>query len=82
MIVHVLNRGQPYCGFSPALPAEWPAGHRWVGQDEAALATCPRCVVFAKIITDLAWRGPSGGKLGHVVLPREMAVALVGGANE
>ena len=81
-LVHVLHHGQPYCGFIAATPDKWPAGHKWVSQEEAGQATCPRCIALAKIVSDLAWRGPSGSKLGHVVLPRVMAQALVGGTDE
>lgn len=31
---------------------------------------------LAKIRSDLAWRGPSGSKMGNIVLKRELAEAI------
>jgi hypothetical protein len=43
MIVHVLFRGYALCGFSQALPRDWPEGHRWVHYALRADATCASC---------------------------------------
>jgi hypothetical protein len=48
VLVHVLNYGQPLCGFSVKIPADWPPGNKWVGLDEWADATCPRCIEALK----------------------------------
>lgn len=37
-----------------------------------------RRVAIDKILSELDWRGPTGKKMGHVVLPRELAIALIG----
>lgn len=47
MIVHVLLRGLPLCGFTRDVPARWPKGHRWATIQEA---------------TDDAYRLPSGAR--------------------
>ena len=44
MIVHILHHGFALCRFSDKLPGDWPEGHRWVGADEAAYATCGGCI--------------------------------------
>ena len=43
--VHVLLAGLPLCGFSDALPRDWPGGHAWVhgGEDEIEMVTCALC---------------------------------------
>lgn len=41
--VHVLMSGFPLCGFSQALPRDWPDGHRWVSIAHPDQATCPGC---------------------------------------
>lgn len=43
MTVHILHHGQVLCGFNPSPPCDWPPGHKWVGKDEAELATCTLC---------------------------------------
>jgi hypothetical protein len=43
LTVHILHHGLPLCGFSHELPRDWPPGHKWVGKDEAELATCALC---------------------------------------
>lgn len=42
--IHVLVEGLPLCGFSRAVPRDWPAGHQWVRLTERASATCPGCL--------------------------------------
>lgn len=37
-----------------------------------------RKAAIKKILEDLDWRGPTGRKAGHVVLPRSLAAALIG----
>lgn len=46
--VHILIAGFPICGFSDKVPAEWPAGHKWVGVEDRDQATCPSCRVMRK----------------------------------
>jgi|SRR5215831_15855195 len=42
--VHVFHYGRTACAcFYGQAPVDWPLGHRWVGRDEAELATCPEC---------------------------------------
>jgi hypothetical protein len=46
VIVHVLDRGFPLCGFSSALPCDWPHGHVWVSAVDASHAgedVCAEC---------------------------------------
>jgi hypothetical protein len=40
--IHVLVGGRTLCGIS-STPDEWPAGDRWVRDEDADLATCKRC---------------------------------------
>ena len=40
-VTHLLRTGLPLCGFSAAIPADWPEGHKWAR--EAARVTCLRC---------------------------------------
>lgn len=43
--VHILNMGFPLCGFSRAMPADWPEGHTWVGyNDDYRPVTCSTCL--------------------------------------
>ncbi|MDP1706454.1 MAG: phosphoribosyltransferase family protein [bacterium] len=42
--IHILWGGRPHCGFSPEVPGNWPADHRWVGPEEADKANCHGCV--------------------------------------
>lgn len=46
-VVHVLLHGYPVCGFSHAVPRDWPAGHAWVGLPRGSMstgeATCAEC---------------------------------------
>lgn len=44
MTVHVLHHGKPLCGFSAAVPGDWPEGDKWVGLDETNDATCVDCL--------------------------------------
>ncbi len=43
MIVHVLEKGYPLCGFSSELPRDWPEGHKWTGLNDLEPATCLEC---------------------------------------
>lgn len=52
-VVHILQYGLPLCRFTPELPEGWPQGHRWVGLDERNLATCPTCILQAKLYEKL-----------------------------
>ena len=53
-IIHVLHSGSPLCGFSRALPGEWPTGHVWISLREfiqrsfADDALCGSCSGVAK----------------------------------
>ncbi len=43
--VHILHHGLTLCRSFIAPPNSWPAGHSWVGVDDAdKLATCPACL--------------------------------------
>jgi hypothetical protein len=42
-VVHVLVTGYPLCGFSNALPKDWPVDHRWVSTTDSKDANCPGC---------------------------------------
>lgn len=42
-VVHILSRGYALCGFSEALPREWPPGHRWVSPMDWFDASCGDC---------------------------------------
>ena len=42
-LVHVLSGGVPLCGFSTALPCDWPEEHLWVSVMDPDDATCPGC---------------------------------------
>lgn len=41
-LAHILFGGQALCG-QPGVPADWPAGDRWVNRDDWTAATCNRC---------------------------------------
>lgn len=43
-MIHILHEGLPICGFTTALPRDWPDGHRWTRLDDQANATCPDCL--------------------------------------
>lgn len=43
MIIHVLRYGFALCGFSVALPRDWPEYHRWVPLENWEQATCQWC---------------------------------------
>lgn len=44
-MIHVLYMGMAICGFSPKLPHEWPAKHKWIYlyNPMAENATCVAC---------------------------------------
>ena len=42
-LVHVLRYGFAICGFSTAVPREWPRGDRWVDVFDWEKATCAGC---------------------------------------
>ena len=45
--VHILWHGLPMCGFSNALPCDWPKGHTWVHRG-VPWATCEDCLAAEK----------------------------------
>lgn len=42
-LVHVLIGGYALCNFTPAVPGDWPPGHKWVHQGDVDAATCDKC---------------------------------------
>jgi len=44
MIVHILHSGLPLCGFTSDEPRHWPFEHKWVGPNEAHIASCHHCI--------------------------------------
>jgi hypothetical protein len=45
-VIHILKSGYPMCGFSLALPGDWPPGNTWVSfldPDAAQESTCNDC---------------------------------------
>ena len=52
MPVHILVSGRAVCDVAHKylFPRDWPAGHSWVRQEEASLATCSGC------LGDVDWR--------------------------
>ena len=52
IFLHYLSAGLPLCGFTSALPKDWPGGHRWIGvHDEIPRSDltfmCTRCADLA-----------------------------------
>lgn len=43
LIVHILRHGLPLCGFSKALPKDWPVGNVWVSYPGIGAVTCEAC---------------------------------------
>lgn len=55
-MIHILHEGLPLCGFTDAVPRDWPVGDRWVRREEietkedyariqAVDTVCPLCLV-------------------------------------
>ena len=42
--IHILDGGQPLCGFTNMSPMSWPAGHKWTDRQGASDATCDGCI--------------------------------------
>jgi hypothetical protein len=45
--VHILHNGFPLCGFSKAVPAEWPDNHKWIGLNVLAMSVPPDHIMCA-----------------------------------
>jgi hypothetical protein len=43
-ITHALSAGLPLCRFTTKVPRDWPPGNDWVGPDDYARVTCPKCL--------------------------------------
>ena len=56
IVVHVLRHGLAVCKFSVALPKDWPAGHRWVYEQQRDHVTCVDCRIA------YGWRLPELGE--------------------
>jgi hypothetical protein len=41
--VHALQGGQPLCGFSQDIPANWPSSHAWTEVDDLENINCCAC---------------------------------------
>ncbi len=49
--IHIFDNGRAICGAHATLRLrEWPAGHTWVGKQDADQANCPECCKAAAII--------------------------------
>ncbi len=46
--VHALLYGQPLCGFSDTVPANWPEGHVWTYVADIKNITCASCKARAQ----------------------------------
>ncbi|MEK7547252.1 MAG: hypothetical protein AAB536_03695 [Patescibacteria group bacterium] len=42
-IIHGLQAGFALCGFSQAVPRDWPVGHKFVEFRDIKNITCPEC---------------------------------------
>ncbi len=76
VVVHITRGGLPLCRFTHKQVIDWPKGDTWVGYFDQADATCPACRGWAKIMSDLKWRGPHEKPMNFVCLPREWAEAI------
>lgn len=60
LTVHILFHGFAICG-KPGVPGTWGEGHRWCRMEEREDATCPDCLIEARIadaISDGLGHGP------------------------
>lgn len=48
-LIHVLRFGRALCPIE-GVPSDWPEGHKWVGIQQHAQATCTCCAERAKEI--------------------------------
>lgn len=76
MTVHILRYGHPVCRFTNAMPADWPEGHKWIGDDECELATCPGCRARATnqqavALSALLERALENDRAAHWIVGRE-----------
>jgi ribosomal protein L37E len=42
-VIHLLKFGVTAC-LLPGTPKDWPENHKWVGEEDKNLVTCPTCI--------------------------------------
>jgi hypothetical protein len=54
VVIHMLHRGEPLCGFDRRPPKFWEKNHLWCGPENAHLCNCGECLRLASGIDQVA----------------------------